>query len=51
MSKAAMTGKAAARIQSGAAKAQGYVSKGSFPARAQSAAARNNTIPARPAGK
>ena len=40
--KTAMTPKAAARIQSGRAKANGgRVAKGSFPARAQRAAAKN----------
>ena len=37
-----MTGQAASRIQSAAAK-QGGVEKGSFPARAQSAAAKGDT--------
>ncbi len=41
MAKTAMTGKAAARIQSSTAKASGgSVSKGSFASRAQSAAAK-----------
>lgn len=46
-SKAPMTPAAAARIQSATAKAgNGQVAKGSFPARAQSAAAKNAGAPA-----
>lgn len=42
MAKSKMTGKAASRIQSSTAKASGgKVSKGSFAAKAQSAAAKN----------
>jgi hypothetical protein len=41
MSKTPMTGKAAARIQSATTKSQGQPTKGSFVARAQSAAANN----------
>jgi hypothetical protein len=53
MSKAAMTGKAAARIQSATAQGNGgRVSSGSFAARAQSAATRNASAPAaKPGGK
>jgi len=53
MNKTAMTGKAAARIQSATAKSQGNVDKGSFAARAQSAAAKNaaTAAPAQSGGK
>ena len=49
--KGAMTGKAAARIQSAAAKSGGgKASKGSFAARAQRAAARNGPALVQPGG-
>jgi len=51
MSKATMSGKAAARIQSATAKSAGFAGKGSFSARAQSAAAKNASATARPGGK
>lgn len=50
MSKTQMTQTAASRIQSAAAKSQGQVPKGSFPARAQAAAAKNGAS-AQPAKK
>jgi hypothetical protein len=51
MNKTAMSGKSVARIQSATAKSHGYVSKGSFAARAQSAATRNAAAPAQPGKK
>jgi Seed maturation protein len=50
MNKTPMTQAAASRIQSATAKSAGQVGKGSFTARAQSAAAKNAS-PAQPAKK
>jgi hypothetical protein len=45
MNKTPMTSNAASRIQAATAKSQGHVSKGSFAARSQAAAAHNSVPP------